>query len=494
MRTSTETILNIGAAARSWWRPPTDKQLAIATKLGITTDNQTRRNLSKCISQAFEEEKQATRDAYERADQEIQYSESILDYAEQLTEMKQDGPNWYSGPCPKCGGDDRFYINTRDNLFRCREGVGRCQWAGGIAQLAAYLWNCSTWDAIDAIKGHSLRDKLTTTTTPTQPIAKSQPKLAQRTAQLHDYHLKVTKRITRAKNTLLYQPEGEAGRNYLSTRSLVEESYHTFDVGYDKVWEWDKEKNEVVWLGKYGIAFLHTDINGKPTGINRRILPPYDGERKTKFYSGDQSNFFGIPACQTTKAILIVEGEINALSIWGTAQYLKLDMDVIAVGGQEMFKKLSVDIQTLINKYQHAIIWADDKKYTEKIRELLQHQNLIVIQSPHNYDANDLLKEKFLASFLERVLPDAITEPDAGLPPANSVIEIAESGLTATEELLDLCGWLAHYAGDSQEAIDLYRQAEDIFMEVNATKLNDHYQHMKARLPHASATQMALTL
>lgn len=30
----------------------------------------------------------------------------------------------YAGPCPRCGGDDRFAINTRKRLFNCRGAVG----------------------------------------------------------------------------------------------------------------------------------------------------------------------------------------------------------------------------------------------------------------------------------------------------------------------------------------------------------------------------------
>ncbi len=37
----------------------------------------------------------------------------------------------YVGPCPACGGKDRFSLNSRKNVFNCRGfGGGRCDRAG----------------------------------------------------------------------------------------------------------------------------------------------------------------------------------------------------------------------------------------------------------------------------------------------------------------------------------------------------------------------------
>lgn len=54
--------------------------------------------------------------------------------------------------------------------------------------------------------------------------------------------------------------------------------------------------------------------------------------------------------------------------------------------------------------------------------------------------------------------------------------------LTASEELLLYCGWLAHEASDEQVADKLYRQTEDIWMNGNATDMYEHYKEMKKLL------------
>ena len=38
--------------------------------------------------------------------------------------LKKTGKNHYNGPCPKCGGHDRFFINEKNGalLFNCNQG------------------------------------------------------------------------------------------------------------------------------------------------------------------------------------------------------------------------------------------------------------------------------------------------------------------------------------------------------------------------------------
>jgi phage/plasmid primase-like uncharacterized protein len=55
-----------------------------------------------------------------------------------------------TGPCPVCGGTDRFSINTRKQLFNCRG----CQRGGDVIALVQLLDGCNLRDAVESLTNH----------------------------------------------------------------------------------------------------------------------------------------------------------------------------------------------------------------------------------------------------------------------------------------------------------------------------------------------------
>jgi len=56
------------------------------------------------------------------------------------------------GPCPKCGGTDRFAINASKQIWNCRG----CQRGGDVISLVQHLDRC-TFDAAVATLSHRTR-------------------------------------------------------------------------------------------------------------------------------------------------------------------------------------------------------------------------------------------------------------------------------------------------------------------------------------------------
>jgi phage/plasmid primase-like uncharacterized protein len=53
-------------------------------------------------------------------------------------------------PCPMCGGADRFSVNTRKQVWRCRA----CNESGGdIISLVRQIDGCSFMEAVEALTG-----------------------------------------------------------------------------------------------------------------------------------------------------------------------------------------------------------------------------------------------------------------------------------------------------------------------------------------------------
>jgi phage/plasmid primase-like uncharacterized protein len=58
------------------------------------------------------------------------------------------------GPCPRCGGDDRFSINRKKQVFQCRICGGR---GGDAIALVQFLDGCGFKQAVEALCGGELQ-------------------------------------------------------------------------------------------------------------------------------------------------------------------------------------------------------------------------------------------------------------------------------------------------------------------------------------------------
>lgn len=62
--------------------------------------------------------------------------------------LRRAGVEW-TGPCPSCGGDDRFSINTRKGCFNCRI----CGAKGGVLDLVMFVRGIGFREALDWLCG-----------------------------------------------------------------------------------------------------------------------------------------------------------------------------------------------------------------------------------------------------------------------------------------------------------------------------------------------------
>jgi phage/plasmid primase-like uncharacterized protein len=101
-------------------------------------------------------------------------SADILAVAQTLgARLKKVGANEYAGPCPRCGGTDRFSINTKKRVYNCR-GAGE---GGDVIAMVRYVTGCSFIEACELITGdprpdHSCHES------PTQCVARQAPEPA----------------------------------------------------------------------------------------------------------------------------------------------------------------------------------------------------------------------------------------------------------------------------------------------------------------------------
>src|SRR5215471_7439289 len=70
--------------------------------------------------------------------------------------LRKQGPELV-GPCPRCGGRDRFAINTRKQVFLCR----RCGAGGDVIALVQHLDGCTFLEAVATLSGDQPRIQAT---------------------------------------------------------------------------------------------------------------------------------------------------------------------------------------------------------------------------------------------------------------------------------------------------------------------------------------------
>lgn len=396
-------------------------QIDFALKLGaIESESQGKPLTKKAISRLIESAKQSRYQdlcrIYDELDFDLQRSGDILALAEKATTLKKQGySHWYCGPCPECGGTDRFYINTKDNLFKCGHAGGTgngCGWGGGIAQMAAYVWKCSTWDAIDSLTGQSPRkDSVITrsasTRTPMQP-----EKSTKEEKPYLDFSA-----VLRASEERLRGPDGQVGREWLVSRGIPRETWLANHVGL-----------VIDYKRGPAVCFPHQlDVNGtggQTVSLNRRFMD--DEARlakierakqmdqkidipKTKHINGGRWGLYHLAAVEGARTLIVIEGEINGLSVLMVVRRMGLLIDVVSVGSDGAFRALAAHISKLAKGYDTLIIWADEFEVADEASRVIEHGDIHAIRSPvfrgKELDANDFLLRGELAGFLSRVLP-----------------------------------------------------------------------------------------
>jgi CHC2 zinc finger len=81
-----------------------------------------------------------------------------MDMAEVLNRLRLDetlkraGVEW-TGPCPQCGGNDRFSVNTRKGKFNCRI----CGAKGDVIGLVRHVRGCTFPEALDFLCGPAVQ-------------------------------------------------------------------------------------------------------------------------------------------------------------------------------------------------------------------------------------------------------------------------------------------------------------------------------------------------
>src|SRR5690606_24582772 len=146
----------------------------------------------------------------------------LVGLAGRYTTLRRESSREYSGPCPKCGGTDRFHVRDgepgRAGWFFCRMCHPK---RGDAIEFVRWLQGCDFRQAVAILTGKRAA--------PVAVPGRKAPVPAQDDRRLPD---NATIRVQAAQERLL-GPDGAAGRDYLLGRGLLPETWVHFGLGFD---------------------------------------------------------------------------------------------------------------------------------------------------------------------------------------------------------------------------------------------------------------------
>ncbi|CAN5490453.1 hypothetical protein BH10CHL1_BH10CHL1_01640 [soil metagenome] len=360
----------------------------------------------------------------------VKRSVDCRDVAARYSELRKQSAAESAGPCPFCGGTNRFRVFA-DHWFCRPDSVGHCGRKGDTIALIMQRESVDFKRACEMLSNGAL-PIISTPAKPVKPVRKPNEwdgaKQLQKALDTHKALIAGKGKYT------------EQSRAYLSERGLTLETAQTFKLGYHGASlpnTWDEGKKVLCYPKQIAVLMPGLNRNGSLVAIKYRFLESHnytdkDGEKRTENKTS-RGNFAGhLFGWQAVKGplqnavLIITEGEINALSLWQAGDGL---VDVLSTGTESMMKTLPDDMIVFAQQYQHRIVWADKGEIADNTALRIGAASM---RSSNGQDANDLLKTgklvKLLGAMLKKIgasleaqQPAVVTEPPT---PAQDITEL----------------------------------------------------------------------
>ena len=297
----------------------------------------------------------------------------------------------YAGPCPFCGGVDRFHVQPAAGWWFCRQ----CNPRGGDAiDYVQRREQLAFPEAIAFLAGHAAGSsprhmRIRPTTRPALPNW-TQPAWQQAAQAL----------VQEAEAALADDVAGAAGRAYLADRGLQSATWQAWRLGYYLAWQpVRREALPAITLPWFG-------ADGQIQAVQYRYCGPGIA-RHDRFgqKAGGQRSLFGLQMLAGRETLIITEGELNAISCWQVAHDWA---DVLSIGSQEGVRqaRVSAALQSVALPYKRIIAWLDERELALAVVDRIAPCNGVAVWSANGLDANDVLQRGLLAARLANAAAD----------------------------------------------------------------------------------------
>lgn len=324
----------------------------------------------------------------------LKNSVDLRNLAGSYTKLRHHHADEYVGACPFCGGTKR--CGYHQDWFYCRD----CRKSGDAI---GFLMSIAGIDFLTACGRLSAEANL-------DPSLRVEPAPKAPRQSRAEWIADAVGTMRRAVGKLTYS---EPVRSYLEGRKLKPSTWAAFGLGAAVLplpGTWDDKKREGCYPSQPAVALPWVDRAGDVLGIRYRFTEKHtytdlagnkkeDVRLKSKLGSR-LSCLFGWQAIEdgdkSGTILVIVEGEINAMSIWQMAKEAEYAIDVLSIGSEGQRPE---DLGEIASPYAGVIVWADKLDVAKDLRSAINGASGVF--SPNGMDANDLLVAGQLQGYMD---------------------------------------------------------------------------------------------
>lgn len=345
-------------------------------------------------------------------------SADLIALVEQRVKLQRESATEYAGPCPKCGGSDRFHVKA-DGFF-CRQCHPK--WGDAIEYIR-WFDGSNFVQAVERLTGYRNGGTMTQA-----PVAQRQPAPAKPDKQTAPWMAKANVLVNNAHSLLFDDNAAQLGQNYLIGRGIEPHCWMQFKLGYRHAaplpGTWDNTAKQWIAPGKPAIV-IPWFRGGDIWAIRYRFLEAHtytdaQGRERTEkqsaqlgsifsggLYGGHALPFAGLADdgsgkyIESLRTLVVCEGEINAISIWQVAS--PWNWDVLSLGSES--QKLGQAAIDIAKRYERVLIWMDRAEIARSLMAVIP--GAYGVNSPNTdgkkQDANDMTQAGLLGGFLATV-------------------------------------------------------------------------------------------
>jgi hypothetical protein len=311
----------------------------------------------------------------------------LVSYVSNVVNLHKKGA-YYIGACPVCGGKDRFNIKRTQtgDAWICR----KCN-PDKYHSVIDFLMQYHRDDFKAALQraGGEVQ-------APRRELGTGKPVTPPAPVQVlpsDEWQRDAWKLIDNANNRLIGEPAGAPGVRYLYSRGIGKSSIYASHLGF------------MVIGNRPAIVIPWLDMGEIVTAIKYRYIDEAARQDKGKRFSmmaGSIPYLYGLrDILAGDKTLLVVEGELNAVSILQTRPR---GVSVVSMGSQQIREDAAPILQALAKHYNRIVIWTDDPAKGKQIRERMNRPDAWLLKSPVmdgvKYDASQMLQAGLLVEFI----------------------------------------------------------------------------------------------